>query len=293
MAVTSSHELPEGQTKSEKAGNSSTPPEFRYGRKILSKTNLYLETEDNILNSVGIALGDFHPRYSSARCIGRKSSRVPENKFAWYSTYEYSSNWSEIETSEDVTVFREKVRWGTRYIQLPLIKDAITNKAVMNKANDGFDPPIMFELPLDVISVEKNYGDFPTHLRTLRGTKNDADITIRGQAILEGEAYFKSYEITDELFHNSLPYFKATIELILDPLQLHNAEVLNDGLNELFGGDPDDKRKIMIKGEPTERPLPLADDGSVIPSGDLPDDAIVLTWNKYTLASWVDIGLPI
>ena len=293
MAVTSYHELPEGQTKSEKAGTSSTPPEHRYGRKALAKTDLYLETEDNILNLIGVALGDYHPSYPFARCIGRKADRVPENKYAWYATYEYTSNWSEIETSDDATIFREKVSWGTRFVQLPLLTDIVTGDAVLNTAKDGFDPPIMYEVALDTIGVEKNYATFPTHLRTLRGTKNDADITIRGQSIPQGEALLKSYNITDELFHNALPYFKVNLEIVLDPLFSHNVDVLNDGLNELFAGDDTDKRKILIKGEPTERPLPLAADGSKIDAADLPANALILSWNSHLEASWAAIGLPI
>ena len=293
MSVTQYNELAEGRTKTEKAGSTSTPPEHRYGRRFLAKTNLKRETEDSILNAIGIPLGGYHPDFPIARCVGRRVDRVPETLYAWHAVYEYTTNWAEIETSDEPTFFRDVVRWGTRFIELPLVVDAISDLPVINTAKDRFDPPIMAEYGLDVVNVEKNYAEFPAILRTLRNTKNAAEFTLRGQTVLQGEALLKSVEITDELFHNALPYFKASIELILDPLFFHRADVLNDGLNELFGGVDTDKRKILIKGEPAQSPQPLAANGSAIPAADVDTTAIILNWNKYTEQSWLNIGLPV
>lgn len=292
MSITQFSELAEGRTKTEKAGSTSSPPEHRYGRRFLAKSDDRLELEDNVLAAGGIALGDTHPSFPFARCVGRRADRVPETLYAWHAVYEYTTHWSEIETSDDPSFFRDVVKWSTRFIELPLIGDAISGDAVINTAKDGFDPPIMVEYGLDVVTIEKNYATFPSFLRTTRNTRNLAAVTIRGEVIAAGEGLLKSVEISDELFQNALLYFKATLEIVLDPVFKHQANVLNDGLNELFNGNATDKRRILIKGEPVDRPLPLATDGSVIPADHLPASAEVLEFAKYELASWVVLELP-
>jgi hypothetical protein len=293
MAVTQFSELGEGRTKTDKAGSGpGDPPEFRYGRQFLAKTNLKLETEDSVLAAGGIFLGSYHPIYPIARCIGRKASRVPETLYAWHCTYEYTTKWAEIETAEDPVFIRDKVSWSTRFIELPLVVDAETGDAVLNTARDAFDPPVMVEYGLDVVTIEKNYEQFPGFLRDLRNTRNDAEVTIRGQTVVKGEGVIKSTSITDELFHNAQLYFKATLEIILDPLFYNRACLLNDGLNEFYAGDENDKRRILIKGSATERPLPLDVDGAVIDSVDLPSAAVILNFDKFAAASWSSIGIP-
>lgn len=289
MAVLTIDEVAEGRY----AQSKSRPFGMEYGRRYIVKCNTQIETEANVI-AAGPSLGDLHPDDSFAVCIQQKPTQIKNLPTHYWLNVKYSTLWDQIETEDDPADWRDKVRVGTVYHERPLVNDAISGDAVLNTAGDPFDPPLMHEVALTSISVTKTYSSRPTWLFSHRNTRNDAAITIGGTSIGLGEGRIRDVTIDDEKHSNSFPYYQATIEVEVDDIDTHQANVLNDGMNQLVEESPGNwiKRPCMVREEPAQSPQPLDALGRQIDATTLPATAVVLQWQRYPLSDWTVISFP-
>ena len=289
MAIVKFAEVPNGRTK--KSILNSDPPEFRYTRRFLVVTDDPADHEPQI-----IAHGscpdpfDAHPDDPFAKLINRKIELIAGTRHGWYVVAEYSTNWTEPETETDPTLFRDRVTIGTSHVQQPLYHDAETDEAILNAAGDPFDPPLLVDYALTTFQIEKNVLTIPSWLLSLRNTVNDAAITIRGVSIDAGAARLKDVTVTDQLYHNALPYFQVNLAIEADA-RGQTANLLNDGLFEI-NASTGEKQRIRFAGDEVAHPVPLDADGAKIAPEDLPNAAVFLEFNRYPLASWSGLNLP-
>lgn len=288
MAILSIDEVAEGRWSQSK----SRPFGMEYGRRFIVRSDTQLETEANVI-AAGPSLGTAHPDDSFAVCIQQKPTQIKKLPDHYWLNVKYSTLWDQIETEDDPADWRDKVRVGTVYHERPLVVDAITGDAVLNKAGDPFDPPIMYEVALTSISVQRHYSSRPTWLFSHRNTRNDAALTIGGTSIALGQGRIRDLTISDEKHSNAFPYFTADIEIEVDDIDTHQAQVLNDGMNQLvLEGATYKKRPCMVREEPAQSPQPLDALGRQIDPTTLPGAAVVLQWHRYPLSSWGVIGFP-
>lgn len=270
---------------------STSPPEIKRYRGFLVVTDDKTDGEDVVL-AAAEPRGTEHPRDSYCLLVRRRALPIDDSPFAWRVLYEYSTNTTELEEDgEDPLSLRPKITQGTRFATVPHLFDAETGEPLLNAAGDPFDPPQMREVSIPTLQIDKNFATRPYFLKTFRDTVNDADLTVDGETYAAGTFRLRSATVESERFHNTFPYYKASVEFEIEPLGFETV-VLNDGLNELVDGDPARKQPIMIAGEPAARPVPLLANGAVVPVASLPGAATTVSAKKYTPANYLTLELP-
>lgn len=268
------------------------PPEIKRYRGFLVVTDDKSDGPDEV-RAAADPRGTPHPNDPNCLLLKRSPIPIDDSPLAWRCLYEYSTNLRELEEGEgeDPLSLRAKITQGTRYATVPHLFDAVSGEPLLNAAGDPFDPPQMKEMSIPTINITKNFATRPLFLEDFRNTVNDADLTVAGRTYPAGTFRLRGFSVDDEHLHNVFPYFKAAVEFEIDPSGFETV-VLNDGLNQLVGGDATKKEPIMIAGEPASRPVPLLANGAVVPVADLPGAATTITAKRYLPANYLTLELP-
>ena len=272
----------------------SDPPETKKFRGFLVVTDDKTDDETVVLldaDARGFVPGAVHPTDSRCLLLRRRCLPLSESPTAWRVLFEYSSNYRELEDTDDPVSFRTNCEQGSREIMVPHVLDAVTGQPLLNAAGDPPDPPLMMEISVPTLIVTKNFGSRPLFLEAFRNTVNNAALTVVGKTYPANTFRLRKHRVGDELLHNLFPYYKLTAEFEVDPAGF-NSVWLNDGRNELVNGNPIFKQPICIAGEPVERPVPLYANGAVIPATALPGAANTRSASRYTPADYSALGLP-
>lgn len=272
------------------------PPETKKYRGFLVTTDDKADGEEVVLTEAdtrGFTPGAPHDKDVRARLVKRSALPFTDEMApkAWRLILEYTTNYRDLEDSDDPLSFRTDVTQGSREFMVPHVVDAVTGQPLLNAAGDPPDPPLMMEISVPTLTVKKNFGARPLLIEAFRNTVNNAAITVVGKTYPANTFRLKRHEVGDELLHNLFPYYTLTAEFEVDPAGF-NSVWLNDGLNELVLGNPALKQPICLGGEPVERPVPLYANGAVIPATALPGAANLRSAARYTPADYSALGLP-
>jgi len=266
-----------------------------YERKFLVLSDDKADGTDVVENFGGApSLGSLHPDNARAAMISPRIQPAfgEDAPKAWHATYEYSTKWPIINPIEDPLLMPDEVDWTTREITVPLIRDAITGTLILNSAGDPPDPPITTRRGLRTAHVLKRLDAVPSWFLDYTFVTNSDSITFDGLNLAPKQALITIVSRSQRKQLNSIGYYQIDLDVEVSPTD-QLLRVLNDGFNQLAFGNSTDKRPIMWNGEPTQIPVPLAVDGSVIPPNTLPGAAVFREWNEFPALPFTALGLPV
>lgn len=238
------------------------------------------------------ALGAAHPDNSGALCLRREPRQQSDSPLHWIVTCSYSTRYGNVETDDDPTVWAAEVDYDDQELQVPLITDVDTGKAIVNTAGDPPNPPLMTRRSATVINILKRVTSVPAYLFDYRFTRNASPITIEGQTIAAGRAAITSIRLGRIQKHKTTAFRELSIRLEI-ARTTHKIDVLNAGYYQLRDGNQKLKEQCLLSnGEPVQSPVPLDASGRQIAAADLPDAAVVNSWNQYPAVDFTPLGLP-
>jgi hypothetical protein len=175
---------------------------------------------------------------------------------------------------------------------------------VMNRADDKFDPPIMFERRLSLITAniivpDTTYLGFQSvgELRNLEGKVNGERVTLfsfpdNSQAI--GCQYWTL--LMQDVDVEKLPKpaggcdLQVTYRILYDPMG-HCQVVLNSGFNQILGTG--EKVPVYTSDQVNSNtPLPLDNNGLVIPAASLPAALTYIFFPDHETYDFNKLNLP-
>lgn len=293
MAIVAFRELNEGRKLNERIEDRIVVKD--YERKFLVLSDDKTDTPQTVRDYGGApTFGTAHPDNPLARVVRPVITPAlgEDAPKAWHARYVYSTKWPEVESDDNPLNHPARWSWTTREVQVPLTRDAVTGDMISNTAGDPPDPPQTTRRGFRVLTVRKNVAGVPSWLLNSSFCTNDAAFTLVGESIDAKQALITIVDQGELNRLNGYAFYPLTIQVEI-AREDHLLRLLNDGFNQLEGGDASDKRPILINGEPTQIPVPLAADGSQIPAASLPGAALFREWNEFPAISFTPIGLPV
>ena len=175
----------------------------------------------------------------------------------------------------------------------PELKRAVPGIKVVNSIHQPFDPPVMDEDAVLVISIQRNkkQSDFnPTDIQTFQNTMNLELETIAGIAIPKYCGWIKDIKAAKQFDQDNSPYWSETIEILVDP-KTWLKKVLDQGF---FVGDSSSGYMELTPVKDTEGsairdPIMLDGAGQRNPAG---NPAVYIYFHSLWELSWAPFNLP-
>lgn len=145
--------------------------------------------------------------------------------------------------------------------------------AVMNTAGDLFDPPIERDRSRPILTVARNELTFDPSLAALYKDKVNADPFLGYDP---GQVKCSNISATEEWYPGIGIYYRVNYEFHFNTDDGGwQRKILNAGYRRLKSGS---RRQILIDGLPAHSPVPLGNDGDVLPPSGTP---VFLTFDIY------------
>lgn len=247
------------------------------------------------LAATGIpALGDAFPGQNAGYCVLRRSAD-PHSESKYGKVYrvmvEYGINPLITSGSNSAPWLRDKlVNWGSvRYDEVLHEDYDSTPVAVLNSAEDPFDPPIMTYKynRLATIRYAKLAGSFdPDAASALEGTLNQSTVTFRGATVAAEKALLHEVQASDNVWTDSNRYWDISVKIEVERQRvLKNPKILNAGYHCFRSGQKDFCR---IKNLPASTPQRLDASGAQLADADA---STYKQFVQHPTASWTALGL--
>jgi len=214
-------------------------------------------------------------------------------KYKWTVEVRYAPRHTNVAPKADPTDEKPVVRGGTIVREVVLEKDANGN-AVVNSANDPFDPPLMKEEYDDLLSVTVNIASGSFNVATTmayKGTYNSAGITICNYIIPQYAGLMRDIQY-QALSRNGTDYWAVTYEIQVtrkDGLWRYE-KPLDQGYQYLDASDSDRKKDIENdQGERISKPAKLDGLGGILASGGSP---VYREVPAKSGSAWAGLNLP-
>jgi hypothetical protein len=251
-----------------RGGENAAPGSSRRTRTFLAKTNSKLDTEEAVLTSglVPVPYTSTLPENPFFLCVSCRATQKSETPYAWDVEAEYS-----IEIDKDEKEKQQYpnpltrppvISWDSQQYEKPVAKD-INGDAVMNSANDPYDPPLMQDDARWVISIATNAGVVPTFVLTLNNRVNDTAVTVDGVAFAAKTLKVQGLRIGAVKEENGILFREVSYQLHYRS-ETWNSKPLDAGFSELVSGD---RREILLDdGTKPSVPWPLNGAGAKLAS---------------------------
>lgn len=270
------------QTWTGRGGENAAPGSSRRTRTFLAKTNSKTDTEESVLNSglVPVPYVSTLAENPFFLCVSTRAQQKSETPYAWDIEAEYS-----IEIDEDEKQKQQYpnpltrppvISWDSQQYEKPVDKD-INDEAVMNSANDPYDPPLMMDDARWVISIATNAGVVPAFVLTLNNRVNNAAVTVDGIAFAAKTLKVQGLRIGPVKEENGILFREVSYQLHFRS-ETWNAKPLDAGFSELVSGD---RREILLDdGTKPSVPWPLDGSGAKL-AAPTPSTAVYRDFEIY------------
>ncbi len=262
MAVVSVREIWSGRS-----GDLDYQTNRKYTRVFRVQTNNNLDGPLTVRDADG--LPNIDDPYADANGNADTGSRLKDKKAAqdgdnprlWIITCEFSSETDRPESKEQDPI-KMRAKLSFRAAKRRVAKDVdVDGNAVVNPAEDPFDPPVEVDEAYLVMEIQKNKLTFnPSDIEQYVNTVNES--TWFG---MPAQTWLLDDLSADEEEQNGIIYYKAKYVFMLNR-DTWSTVLLNVGYNELVGGN---RVAIRDQGEQKEPQL-LDADGTKLAVGGNP-----------------------
>ena len=230
-------------------------------RSWLVKTDTWSDAEDTVSTASGLpAYGESHPNPIGATMWANTINYKQldsDTPTAWLVTAGYTSERQLDQTNPDND--EVLISFNSEIYQEAVFEDK-DNKAIMNSANDPFDPPgFMIDNNQLIATITSNHQAIPTFILSYQNAVNSAGFTISGLQIGQGLAKVARITVSTRQLRGTSYFYTLSTEIHIkkDGWRLRP---LDEGLHENLLGK---KRKILLGKdlEPATTPQPLDGNG--------------------------------
>lgn len=222
-------------------------------RAWLVRTDSPSDRENTVSTASGLpAYGALHPgpisapMYATTIDYGPLEATTP---MAWKVTAGYTSDRSldedDPEQDEILISFNSEIYQEAVYMD----KD---NKAIMNSANDPFDPPAAMDNAHLIATIASNHQAIPSWILNYQNAVNSAPCTISGLSIGQGKAKVARITVGQRQKRGNTTFFPLSTEIHIKK-EGWRLEPLDQGLNEILLGK---KRAILLGADLHEATTP-------------------------------------
>lgn len=207
----------------------------------------------------------------NSRALRIEPRQSDDDPYIWEVVIEYGTKFNGIDAShysanpasyENPTLRPADVEWGYVSFQKPIDTDLLNN-AVVNSAQDAFDPAPLVDDHRPTLTISRNELVFDPSVAI---TYMDAVNTDVFFGALPGQAKVAGISANREFEHN-LFFWRVTYEIHFRR-EGWNLVILNRGYHHLVGGV---SKKILDKdAEPVGSPKLLAANGTLLPQAGTP-----------------------
>lgn len=240
------------------------------------------------------AYGSAHPNWPACRVTAREFRNQSEARpiiAEVVLTYSRNFDVAKLEAKEIDPLSRDmEVTRRAQEVDVPLIRDAIDNKVLLNTAGEligGQTTKIILRIYRVTVNVA---GLVP--FEAAAGKVNDRDLHIWGEQWSPKTVRLGTPEYHGKRSDLGTTYYRCTYEVVCDP-RTHKIKVLNAGLHEKVNGD---LVPIQVRGQAITQPVPLDSNGRRIPPATLlanPDTApVYLEFNRFEETDLSIVPLP-
>lgn len=244
------------------------------------------------------ALGDAYPGQNAGYCVLRRSADPhPESKHGvvYRVMVEYGINPLVTSQANSYPWLQDKlINWGSvRYDEVFDEDYASTPVAVVNSAEDPFDPPLMtFKYNrLATIRYSRLVASYdPEDASALEGTLNNSSFVLRNETIATEKALLLDANADEAVWSDGQRYWNISLKIEIERQRvLKNPKVLNKGYNFLDGSE---KKMCVVKlnGKivPASTAQLLSASGGQLAVGGTPT---YKQFVRHTSASWSSLNL--
>lgn len=271
------------QTWTGRSGDAAGIGSSRITRTWLAKTDNRFDTEIAVLNSglVPVAFVSTLPESPYFLCRNVRASQKSETPFAWDVEAEYSDeplgkDEKDRQQNPNPLTRPPKISWDSQQYEKPIEKDT-SDEAIMNSANDPFDPPPTMDDARWQISITSNVAVVPAFVLTLNNKINSSVVNVDGISFAAKTLKVQGLRISEEQLENDVLFRVVTFQLHFRP-ETWVFKPLDAGFAELVSGE---KREILLDdGTKPSAPWPLDGSGAKLASP-TPATAVYLTKNIY------------
>lgn len=195
-----------------------------------------------------------HPHDPLAFVTSVIPTRRSDTSLWWDVAVDYSSEIDQQDQKEENPLARKPIiAWKSAHRSEIQTHD-VDDEPIVNKANDPYVPAIEDEVTDWVISVQRNIARVPAWLLDYGDAPvNDDAVRIQGITFPRFSLRLFDIAISDLQHENRVPFYTVSWELRHRKRGWHHL-VPNRGFQELYDsngdGELDNKRKILIDGEP-------------------------------------------
>lgn len=214
------------------------------------------------------------PNDLSAFCQKITASQESLSPYFWRVTANYST---EKELDENPLDTPAEITWDPEEFQRVLAVDADGN-AVVNSAQDPYDPPVEVDDSRQIATVVKNVANVPSWILQYRNVVNSDAFSLDGISISAGQAKLKAIKISAWKRVNDVSFRTLTIPLNLDE-DGWLVKVQDMGFYEIDATGV--KTPIKINGKAVTVPWPLNGMGNAIPANQIPQQVVARDHKGY------------
>ena len=154
-------------------------------------------------------IGSVHPQDSSAYC--RTLSVTNPNPYAgWEVSADYDTNQNIDATNPDND--EALITFNSEIYQESVVQDKNGN-AIMNSANDPFDPPSTIDNNQLIVTISSNHKAIPPWVLDYQNAVNAAAFTVSGLSIGQGNAKVNRITVGSRQVRGTESYYSLSTEI--------------------------------------------------------------------------------
>jgi hypothetical protein len=228
--------------------------ERTYKRTFQVITNNRYDTAVDVFEEVAITIADVHPLDAFAYCLTVDINCVTEDGIGWTAQYDYGPPPDPGNPdNQDPTQQPPEFSWTGIQFERPVDFDR-DGKAIVNKAGDVFQTPVMRDDSRPMLQVVRNQLTFnPSLAWRLRDVVNSSEFLGAPAGKVKS-----SYPTASRRWSNEYGfYWVVTYQFTFDS-DGFSKKLLNQGLREKA---EDELKNIVVQGVPITEPVLLTEDG--------------------------------
>lgn len=254
-------------------------------RSWLVKTDTWSDDANTVSGASGLpAYGEAHPApiaaamYCKTIAYSQLSDSAP---MVWTVTADYDSGRQSDSTNPDND--EVLISFNSEIYQEAIWQDK-DNKAIMNSANDPFDPPATVDNNQLIATIQSNHKSIPPWILNYQNAVNSAGFTIGGLQIGQGLAKVNRITVSSRQLRGTEEFYSLTTEIHIKKSGWR-LEPLDQGLQQKEIGANNQPTGELIPifladKEVTTKPHPLDGNGLAF-YGSTPTTAVYLNFRVH------------
>lgn len=217
-------------------------------RSWLVETDSWSDAEDTVSTASGLpAYGEAHPNPIAAAMWAKSINYKQvggDTPMAWLVTVSYTSERELDSTNPDND--EVLVAFNSEIYQEAVFEDK-DSKAIMNSANDPFDPPATIDNNQLIATITSSHQAIPTWILNYQNAVNSAGFTISGLQVGTGLAKVTRVSVSARQLRGSTYYNTLSTEIHIKKSGWR-LRPLDQGLQQ---------KELDANGQPTGRNIPI------------------------------------